>query len=574
MEIGQETLVMAAFEVYLELGDDGGCMAHVLELAGCYVAAADRQQALNRLPDTITAYYGDLIRHGEPVSMPGQIELVVTEEQSRSGPFHPDDRAALFGPERRPLAGEEVAGYLRLASYNRSDLLELVRGFSDTILDWKPDPEAMSIRRVLNHIGRADQWYISRISGPSADAPDWRRVPTRRYLELARADASRRFQALSEAELSRVTYPPDDDGDTAEAWTARKAFRRLLEHEREHTAHIAEILGQWRQQLLARLAASRSRLIWQLVALDEKTLVERPVFSGEGDAPWTAVDLLAHLADWDGLHAQRAVLVGRGLTAEIEAVDMEARNAALIGADRAGSLDEALDDLVVARERYLVAIGGASDAALHRRFQLPWGWRTTLATWARWRYRHDDQHTTDLLAWRARVKPKSGVGPKAILQAALESGRQEMLATAALVSDGERETRPVCGVWTLKDVLGHVADWEWYGVEKLDGPPSRRSLDIRFRGIQRWNEAHAAARKDQSWAQVWSDFQAARLALGQLVEKMSQDDLARPFAVPWSKEWTVYRWLHLWLHHEREHAADLRANLDLPNWPNRLNSFE
>jgi hypothetical protein len=148
-----------------------------------------------------------------------------------------------------------------------------------------------------------------------------------------------------------------------------------------------------------------------------------------------------------------------------------------------------------------------------------------------------------------------------------------MLATAALVPASQRQTRPVCGVWTLKDVLGHVADWEWYGVEKLDGPTSRRSLAIRFRGIQRWNEAHAAARKEQSWDQVWSDFQAARLALGQMLEKMSQEDLAQPFAVPWSKEWTVYRWLHLWLHHEREHAADLRANLALPGWPERLKRF-
>ena len=149
-----------------------------------------------------------------------------------------------------------------------------------------------------------------------------------------------------------------------------------------------------------------------------------------------------------------------------------------------------------------------------------------------------------------------------------------MLATIALVRPAERETRAVCGVWTLKDVLGHVADWEWYGVEKLDGGPSRRSLDIRFRGkIQEWNEAHAAARQDQPWEEIWADFQGARLAMGQVLEKMSQDDLAQPFAVPWSRKWTAYRWIHLWLHHERGHAADLRLNLDLPRWPARLKRF-
>jgi uncharacterized damage-inducible protein DinB len=548
-------------------------MAHVLKLPGCHVAAADKPQALEQLPAAIRAYYHDLIRHGEAVFLPTRIDLAVAEEQTRSGHFHPDDRAALFEPERRPLTPEEVTRYLRLASFNRLDLLDLVRGFADGILDWTPSPEAMSIRRILTHIGRADQWYISRISGAAAGSPDWRTLPTRRYLTQARSNASQRFLALNAAELTQITHPPDDDGDRSEAWTARKALRRFLEHEREHTAHIAEILAQWRQHLLARLVASRSRFIWQLISLDESDLVEAPLFPGEGDAPWTARDMLVLMADWDGLYAQRTALVGRGRTAAIKAVDLEERNAVLAESAQDATLEEALGGLRVAREGFLVALGSVSDAGLHWRFQLPSGQRTTLAAWARRRYRHDDRHTKDLLAWRARVKPVPAAGPKRILQAALESGRQEMLATAALVPARQRQTRQLCGVWTLKDVLGHVADWEWYGVEKLEGPRSRRSLAIRFRGIQRWNEAHAAARKEQSWDQVWSDFQAARLALGQMLEKMSQEDLAQPFAVPWSKEWTVYRWLHLWLHHEREHAADLRANLALPGWPERLKRF-
>jgi hypothetical protein len=283
--------------------------------------------------------------------------------------------------------------------------------------------------------------------------------------------------------------------------------------------------------------------------------------------------MLAHVAAWDELYAQRTVLASQGRAADIEEVNLEQQNAKLAEMHMGWTLDEAIQALLAARDDYLMVMGGVADGDLHRIFSLPWGKRTRLATWARWRYRHDDRHTKDLLAWRAQVKPEPTVGPKAILQAALESGRQEMLASATLVPVEERKSRPVCGVWTLKDVLGHVADWEWYGVEKLGGPPSRRSLDIRFRGVQKWNEAHAAARQNQAWDDVYADFQAARLAMGQILEKMRQEDLAQPFAVPWSKDWTVYRWIHLWLHHEREHAAYLRANLDLPNWPQRLKQF-
>ena len=566
---------MATYETYLEMSDSGACMAHVPDLPGWFVAAADRDQALTRLPAVIRAYFADLIAYGETFDLPEKIELAVVEEQERSGPFHPDERAALFEHDRRPLGRDEIERYLVLATYNRIDLLNRVRGLSDSIKEWRPDPEAMSIRRILNHIGRAELWYISRITEVDDSAPDWRELPDQRFLALARQAVADHFRDLSDEQLAAVAHPPNSGGDTTEPWTARKALRRMLEHEREHTAHVGEVLADWRQHLSARLAAARALFVWQMVALDEKTLTSSPLFDTDSEGTWTAKDMLAHVAAWDELYAQRTGLVRQGRAAEMTSVELEARNAAVTEERRLWTLDEAVEALTAARDDYLVALGGLSDAELHRRITLPWGKRTAPATWARWRFRHDDRHTKDLLKWRERAKPRPAVGPKSLLQTALETGRSEMLATATLVPFADRQTRPVCGVWTLKDLLGHLADWEWYGVEKLDGPPSRCSLNLRFRGkIQDWNEAHAAARKDQPWDVVWSDFQAARLALGQLLEKMSQEDLAQPFAVPWSRKWTVYRWIHLWLYHEREHAADMRNNLHLARWPERLKRFE
>ena len=58
----------------------------------------------------------------------------------------------------------------------------------------------------------------------------------------------------------------------------RVVLRRFLEHEREHTAQVQEILATWRAHLLARLAAERARLLWQFVGLDRRTLTKSPVF--------------------------------------------------------------------------------------------------------------------------------------------------------------------------------------------------------------------------------------------------------------------------------------------------------
>ena len=58
---------METVPVYLEVGSDGTCMAHVLNLPGCFVRAPDGDAALGLLPAAIGAYEAWLRRHGEPV---------------------------------------------------------------------------------------------------------------------------------------------------------------------------------------------------------------------------------------------------------------------------------------------------------------------------------------------------------------------------------------------------------------------------------------------------------------------------------------------------------------------------
>jgi len=48
---------MTRHAVYLEIAEDGRCMAHVPELPGCIVRAPARNQALAQLPGAIRDYY-------------------------------------------------------------------------------------------------------------------------------------------------------------------------------------------------------------------------------------------------------------------------------------------------------------------------------------------------------------------------------------------------------------------------------------------------------------------------------------------------------------------------------------
>jgi hypothetical protein len=52
-----------------------------------------------------------------------------------------------------------------------------------------------------------------------------------------------RLRRLTDAERAAVVVPTAWAHTPGEPWTAHKALRRLLEHEREHTAHIREVLA-------------------------------------------------------------------------------------------------------------------------------------------------------------------------------------------------------------------------------------------------------------------------------------------------------------------------------------------
>jgi hypothetical protein len=172
--------------------------------------------------------------------------------------------------------------------------------------------------------------------------------------------------------------------------------------------------------------------------------------------------------------------------------------------------------------------------------------------------KHEAEHAGEIAAWRAAEEPKWWPGPRTVLMAALEAARHGLVSAAGVIPPDERGSLPVCGSWTLQDVLGHIADWEWLGVEGLrlmaDGrPPTVEHV----KDLNAWNQAHVEARRDQSWKVVWSDLHAARQALLETLGGMNGSELAQVYPFPWGGEGSAYRWLCVYVAHDREHAGDL-----------------
>jgi uncharacterized damage-inducible protein DinB len=180
------------------------------------------------------------------------IEIAVAGESIGFGPFDPGDPAALFPPDQAPITREEIEGYIRLMGYARADLLALVSHLTDDALDWQPHPGHFTIRRVLRHIGNAEEWYVSRLVPPETLPAEWEHdegMPIFEFLEMERRTAVERLRQLTPEEMSRVFFPAHWTKHPDEPWTVRKALRRFLEHEREHTAQIREMLVIWHRYL-------------------------------------------------------------------------------------------------------------------------------------------------------------------------------------------------------------------------------------------------------------------------------------------------------------------------------------
>jgi hypothetical protein len=173
-------------------------------------------------------------------------------------------------------------------------------------------------------------------------------------------------------------------------------------------------------------------------------------------------------------------------------------------------------------------------------------------------WRHDAMHAKEIAAWSVSGQWAGKTGPSSVLLAALNAARHELLACAALVPASERASRMVCGAWTLKDVLGHIADWEQIGVQGLRDMVAGKAPQVEFiDDIDAWNQVHAGLRRDQPWEEVWADLHAVRSALLETLNGTIQTTLDSSFRFPWGAQGTAYQWLTVFAGHDQEHAQDL-----------------
>jgi hypothetical protein len=224
--------------------------AVVFDLPGCVVQAGSRDELLELAPVAIADHVAWLRRGGIDVAADDAFDIDVAEAV-RAAAQHAADGEFCFADDLAPLADHDLTVGLAMLEWSRRDLLGALRGVPDPILDWRPplwamaridewNPDVRTIREITREIAAAEGYYRTGLrDGPETGGPDAAAhdlaVQRERLIELLTSldsdDRGRRFEPIRPWQ----TAP--------EHWTARKVIRRVISHERFHTAEIRQRLS-------------------------------------------------------------------------------------------------------------------------------------------------------------------------------------------------------------------------------------------------------------------------------------------------------------------------------------------
>lgn len=216
---------MVVCRVGVEDIEPGHWIAWVLDLPGCYSAAATPDGAITGTAGAIGEFARWKRQHGRDRAHGGEaVDLQVVEVFHAFASDADYLVNAFFEDDRRPLTTQEVAEGLWLLACTRADLM--------AVLECR-DTAALTVAEtaVLEHLANAEWWYLSLLDlVDRADA-----LPV---------DAIARLQAVRER--TRTALPAlVGDGRIVERhgerWSDRKLLRRTIWHERDHTQQLRQL---------------------------------------------------------------------------------------------------------------------------------------------------------------------------------------------------------------------------------------------------------------------------------------------------------------------------------------------
>ena len=149
----------------------------------------------------------------------------------------------------------------------------------------------------------------------------------------------------------------------------------------------------------------------------------------------------------------------------------------------------------------------------------------------------------------------------------LKYGHQTMIGAVEGIPEADWYTDGVCGVWSVKDIIAHLASFEFLLIDVLhsflDDDPTP-TLDRFNANAQQFNDDEVGWRRDKTVQEVWDEYEAAYKQTLALMAQIPVNTRCANGALPWYgaqyslEDFIVYSFYG----HKREHSAQINVFQD------------
>lgn len=150
----------------------------------------------------------------------------------------------------------------------------------------------------------------------------------------------------------------------------------------------------------------------------------------------------------------------------------------------------------------------------------------------------------------------------------MKYGHRTTLQTVDGFPEAEWETAGVCGVWSVKQIIAHLASFEQMLIDVLnsylDGGPTP-CLDEYRTGGQAFNDNQVAQRDAMTWQQVMEEYKGAHAKAMELIGRIPEETIRRLGTLPWyGMEYALDDFIvYSFYGHKREHCAQINVFRDI-----------
>lgn len=147
----------------------------------------------------------------------------------------------------------------------------------------------------------------------------------------------------------------------------------------------------------------------------------------------------------------------------------------------------------------------------------------------------------------------------------MDNGHKTILSTADGLDAPHWQTPGVCGEWTVKDLIAHLASYEWMLVEVFDnlvnGSTATPTLDRYLEGPTSFNDNEVTKRREDSLNKVLAEYKKAHgeaMALGERVPTggWTQNGILSWYGSAYDLDDFI---AYTFYGHKREHCAQIAA---------------